>query len=590
MEKQAPLLPTGTAPEPRQRSFWVRRWPITVLLSLGALHYGLTTTLNFQHYPHSGPVGHRPHSSNGGQCRQVDPLTPVSSPGTSPDALENMEAYITSDAFRNETVKRMAGAIQIPSMSYDDLGPVGEDPRWEIMYDMAAYLEKTFPLVHANLRREKVNTHGLLYTWEGSDPALKPTVLMAHQDVVPVAEDTAGDWTHPPFSGAYDGKFIWGRGASDCKDQLIGSLESIELLLGAGYAPRRTVVLSYGFDEEISGRQGAGHLSAAILARYGEDGVSVIVDEGSGVKEQWGTAFAIPGVAEKGYLDVEVAVRTPGGHSSVPPAHTGIGILAQLISEIEAHPYEPRLAPENPVVDLLSCGAEHADEFPSKLRKLLPGAEGGRKHGHHGHGKKDKLAKEVAKMGPATKYLFTTSLATDIVHGGVKVNALPERVYAVVNHRINVGETTDEVKAKLSKVVKKVADRHNLTLHAFDDEEEETVGSVILRETGIKLEPAPVTPTLVDGTTAYSVLAGTTRALYGEELVVAPGIMTGNTDTRYYWALTRNIFRFSPGWDPAFDSWKWIHTVDERVSVEAHLNTVQWYVRFIRNMDEADLA
>jgi hypothetical protein len=30
----------------------------------------------------------------------------------------------------------------------------------------------------------------LLYTWQGSNPDLKPTTLMAHQDTVPVPADT----------------------------------------------------------------------------------------------------------------------------------------------------------------------------------------------------------------------------------------------------------------------------------------------------------------------------------------------------------------------------------------------------------------
>lgn len=69
-----------------------------------------------------------------------------------------------------------------------------------------------------------------------------------------------------------------------------------------------------------------------------------------------------------------------------------------------------------------------------------------------------------------------------------------------------------------------------------------------------------------------------------------PGIITGNTDTRYFWALTKHIFRFDPGYDPedaggAFDSG--IHTVNERVSVAGYINSVKWLTMWVRNMDEA---
>lgn len=74
------------------------------------------------------------------------------------------------------------------------------------------YFEKTFPNIHKHLKLEKVNELGLLYTWEGSDPDLKPLLLMAHQDVVPVNNETLSSWKFPPFSGHYDPEtdFVWG--------------------------------------------------------------------------------------------------------------------------------------------------------------------------------------------------------------------------------------------------------------------------------------------------------------------------------------------------------------------------------------------
>ncbi|KAG2131749.1 hypothetical protein DEU56DRAFT_981792 [Suillus clintonianus] len=56
-----------------------------------------------------------------------------------------------------------------------------------------------------------------------------------------------------------------------------------------------------------------------LVKTYGEDSISMIVDEG-------------------GYSDVRVDVLTPGGHSSRPPKHTGIGILASVVTELEASP------------------------------------------------------------------------------------------------------------------------------------------------------------------------------------------------------------------------------------------------------------
>ena len=36
--------------------------------------------------------------------------------------------------------------------------------------------------------------------------------------------------------------------------------------------------------------------------------------------------------SEKGYMDIKMSVNTPGGHSSVPPSESSIGILAHAIA------------------------------------------------------------------------------------------------------------------------------------------------------------------------------------------------------------------------------------------------------------------
>ncbi|KAI0867637.1 peptidase family M20/M25/M40 [Hypoxylon argillaceum] len=516
------------------------------------------------------------------KCPQVHPLVPEHQTS----ALSKMEEYIRSDKFRGETIDRMWGAIQIPTETYDDLGLVGEDPRWDIMANFTEYLKDTFPGVHNTLKLDTVNTYGLLFTWPGTESNLRPTLLMAHQDVVPVEEDTIDEWTYPPYKGDYDGKFIWGRGSSDDKNNLIGIMEAVELLLEADFQPRRSVVLAFGFDEEISGKQGARYMADALSDRYGDGGAAVIIDEGAGVAGFWGTAFGLPGVGEKGYADVEVIVQTPGGHSSVPPAHTSIGIAAELVTMIEANPYAPHFHAENPVLRFLECGSAHSPDFPRRLRKHLPWRP------PSWPGQEDRLAIEAAKLGDPIKYLFTTSAAVDVIAGGVKVNALPERTRVLVNHRVNVGDGVAEVEDKLARLARKVAARHNLTIHAFDDDDDDGYDDPesIRLTTLYALEPAPVSPTSVDGVTPYSVLAGTTRALYGKSVIVAPAMMPGNTDSRHYRGLSKHIFRYNPGWDPEVGlGLDGIHTVNERLSLEAHTRAVEWYSLFIRNMDEAEL-
>jgi Gly-Xaa carboxypeptidase len=124
---------------------------------------------------------------------------------------------------------------------------------------------------------------------------------MAHQDVVPVFDGSTSRWTYPPFSGHFDGRFLWGRGSSDCKNNLIGILESWETLLEKGITPQRTVIAAFGFDEEIGGYQGASYISRHLEEVWGREGVELIIDEGGGgIKEVYGAELALPALGEKG--------------------------------------------------------------------------------------------------------------------------------------------------------------------------------------------------------------------------------------------------------------------------------------------------
>lgn len=575
MEKSLPIQEHSQPPRPASKS---RRALAGVLIPLAVTAYLLNPFSSSQ-----WPLGSGESGLQAPKCVQPAPLFPSAG-----DELDRAYEHVASEAFRNGTIARLSGAVRIPTESFDDMGPIGEDKRWEIMYDFADYLKNTFPRVHKELKAETVNTHGLVYTWEGSNSDLKPTLLMAHQDVVPVPDATKDAWTHPPFDGVYDGSYVWGRGASDCKNQLIAIMETIELLLDAGYKPKRSIVLSFGFDEEISGRQGAGHLAPFLFERYGKDGIAAAVDEGATFEKVWGQTFAKPGVGEKGYTDVHVVVRMPGGHSSIPSDHTSIGVASELIQAIEAQQYPAHLADENPYLGQLYCGAEHAPHFPKKLSKLL--STRAKSQPTCAASKKiDKLALEAAKAGPGIKYLLQTSQAVDVINGGVKVNALPERTEVVVNHRINVGETPQIAFDHITSLAKPLAKKYGLALHAFDGTTEAPL-SISLSKSPNTLAVAPVTPTDVDVVSPYAILASTVRAVYGEDIVVAPGIMTGNTDTRYYWNLTKHIFRFGPGYDAELDNGLGnIHTVDEKVSVTNHVNAVKWFMLFVRNMDDAQL-
>ncbi len=126
------------------------------------------------------------------------------------------------------------------------------------------FLEHTYPNFHAQTTREIVKGYTLLYTWKGKNPALKPIVLMAHQDVVPIEEGTESLWTFDPFAGEIKDGFIWGRGTTDDKINLISLLEAAEKLMQNNFQPEQTIYFSFGHDEEVGG---TGAIAVAALLK-----------------------------------------------------------------------------------------------------------------------------------------------------------------------------------------------------------------------------------------------------------------------------------------------------------------------------------
>ncbi|KAJ9105022.1 hypothetical protein QFC19_003653 [Naganishia cerealis] len=373
---------------------------------------------------------------------------------------------------------------------------------------------------------------GIVLTLKGSDSSLKPLILMSHYDVVPAPANTADRWTHPAFSGYYDGEFVWGRGAADDKTLLVAQYEALTRLLEDGFSPRRSVIFAHGFDEEeVGARQGAGQIAPFLEARYGKDGVLLVIDEGTGTSDNvWGAAFAMPANAEKGYLDVKLSAASP---------HLG----------------------------LLACGAEHSPKFPEQYKKLLKSPK-----------KWDQLAALWAKESWAQKALLSTTQAIDIINGGVKINALPERVEMMMNLRIDFASSINETQAHLAHAIGLVAKAHNMTFAAFpskEDRREYDSGSryVVAEVFGIPLEPAPYTP---EEGGVFDMFAGTIKAVLpgpnGEERTVAPYSSTGNTDTKMYWNLSKNIFRFMAA--SMEGGMNGAHTVNEKASMNAHMKVI----------------
>ncbi len=434
----------------------------------------------------------------------------------------------------------LARTIQHQTIAWSRDAP----PAAEAFEALQAELTALFPRVHATLERELVRDHSLLYTWRGSAPGLAPIVLVAHQDVVPVEPGTEDAWSQPPFSGALSGGEVWGRGALDDKGSLVAMLAAVEDLLAVGFAPRRTLLLAIGHDEEIGGEAGARAI-VSVLASRGVH-ADLVLDEGGAISEGVLPGLgpvALVGVAEKGAVSLELVAEAPGGHSSMPPRQSAVGIVAEAVRRLETGRPSARLVqPTRATLQAL------ASELPLLHRLVLANAD-----------VLEPLVLRALATRPALDAAIRTTTAATVIHGGTKSNVLPERASAIVNFRILPGESVDEIMAHARATVADA--RVHIGI------EPGTSGR----------EPTPASP---DDGPAFALLEETIAARF-PGTVVAPYLVLGRTDARHFEAISENVYRFLPLCLDA-DARQRLHGTDERVGVEELAGAVGFYRELIR--------
>lgn len=435
----------------------------------------------------------------------------------------------------------LAVAVQARTVS-GLLDPDGTAAAFDALH---AHLAARYPLVHQKLQREVIGAGSLLYTWPGSDPAAKAMVLMAHQDVAPVAPGTDRLWQQPPFSGAVKDGFVWGRGAWDDKGNLIAQLEAIELLLASGFQPRRTVYLVAGHDEELGGQRGAVPIVALLKQRGAK--IEWVIDEGlliaDGMLPGLRPPAALIGVAEKGFVSVQLSAQAVPGHSSMPPppGQGAIAVLSAALVRVDAQPLSGGL--DGGVArQMLDAVAPEMSGFSrvalSNLWLLRP------------------LVESMFAEGQSTNALMRTTTALTIVSSGNKENVLPGRADATVNFRLLPGDTPESVLAHLKHVI-------------ADDRVE-------LKVTGEPSLPSRISATDSD---AYRLIERTVRELF-PEVIVAPGLMLGGTDARHFDGYADQVFRFSPVRAKPADLARF-HGTDERISLDNLAELIRFYHRLV---------
>jgi carboxypeptidase PM20D1 len=454
-------------------------------------------------------------------------------------SLQTKVEPVSITAFGAESADHLSEAIRFPTISYSGDSPV--DSAAFIAYH--SFIDETYPLIKSKLKKELFNKFSVLYTWQGKNLSLKPVILLAHIDVVPVG-DTAS-WDKKPFSGENDGTYIWGRGTLDDKSEMISILEAVEKLLSEGFEPERTIYLSFGHDEEIGGTRGAARIAGSLKEKGVE--AEFVLDEGMvitvGIVPMLKKPVALIGTSEKGYLSVKLAVEMAGGHSSTPEKESALIVLNNAIYNLVHKQMKAKIS--EPVNDFIRYIGPEMPFYAKAIfanKWILKG-----------------VLLNIYQGSGSGNALVRTTTAPTIIQAGIKDNIIPTRAEAVVNFRILPGETSSDVLDHVEKVVKD----KRVKIIPFQND---------------LSEPVPASPSEAP---AFLNIFRTLREVY-PEAVVAPTMMLGSSDSKHFTILTKNIYRFAPLIINSEDMSR-MHGLNERVKIEDFKRGIGFYYQLIKN-------
>jgi carboxypeptidase PM20D1 len=252
---------------------------------------------------------------------------------------------------------------------------------------------------------------------------------------------------------------------------------------------------------------------------------------------------ALIGVSEKGYLSLRLTAHGQGGHSSMPPRETAVSILSNAVSRVQSSPLPARLNDAS-----MSMFNTLGPLMPYSRRMIFANMW---------------LFEPVLKAGldrmPSGSALIRTSTAATMISGGIKDNVVPSTATAVINFRLMPGDSVAWVVQRVKQMV-------------ADDRVD------VSPITGMAREASDISPTDAEG---YRMISQTIREVFpGTQ--VAPYLLMGGTDSRNFYLVTPNVYRFAPIVVKG-ETLRLAHGTNERVSVENYLLAVRLYRRLIEN-------
>lgn len=382
------------------------------------------------------------------------------------------------------------------------------------------------------------NDGNLIAVLDGNDPKLKPLLLLAHIDVVEARRE---DWARDPFTLVEEGGYFYARGASDDKAMAASFTDAMIRYKKEGFRPRRTLKLALTCGEETPETfNGVKWLVANYRPLIDAE---FALNEGAGGRLE-GDKRLYLGIqaGEKVYQDFTLSATNPGGHSSRPVKDNAIAHVAAALAKISAYDFPASLNEATRLhFERMSpiLGGEAGQAMKAALADPTP-------------------AEAVARIArdPSYNSMMRTTCVPTMVSGGHALNALPQNVTANVNCRVLPGESVEQVRAALARVIGDPA-----------------VKLVPAAEKSPVSPPPPLTPEITGPAEAVS-------AQLWPKVPLVPAMATGATDGRFLLADGIPTYGLSGMFGDADGGG--VHGLNERIRVRSLYEGREFLYRVVK--------
>jgi len=264
-----------------------------------------------------------------------------------------------------------------------------------------------------------------------------PTLcLLGHTDVVPAEPD---EWTVPPFAGEVRDGYVWGRGATDCKNQVAAQAVALARLARSGADFSGRVLYVASADEERGDYCGARWL---VQNRPDLVRCDYLVNEGGGYFSHVdGARLYDLTTGEKAFAQFRITTRGKGGHGSVPLHDlNAVETMGRVITALADHELPVAIEPLTAAyIDRLVTDPDLRERLkdPSRARAAV-------------HDLARREAETAYLIEPLLGITFSPTIARA---GGDAVNVIPSHASLDVDCRMLPHQDRDEVRREVEKAL-----------------------------------------------------------------------------------------------------------------------------------------